>query len=77
MIEQVQDQDWMGIPHATFVIVYLYILVINLTRTLTFPGSLILYVRKVSVSSVSKILVNADTEPSYSLIQTQYTYKHK
>ena len=55
--EQFQDQDWIGILHEAFVIVQLYILVTYLTRTLTFSGSLILYMCEVGVGSVSKILL--------------------
>ena len=36
LIEQFQDRDWIEIPHETFVIVWFYILVIHLTRTLSF-----------------------------------------
>ena len=36
MIEHLQDQDWIGIPHEIFVIAQLYILVTHSTRTLTF-----------------------------------------
>ena len=57
MIKQFRDQEWMGTPHETFVIVQLYILVIHLTRTLNFSGSLMLYMCEVSVGSVSKILL--------------------
>ena len=56
-IEQFQDRDWIWIPHETFAIVWLYILVINFTRTLSFSGSLVLYMCKVSLGSVSKILL--------------------
>ena len=47
----------MEIPHEKFVIVQLYILVTRFTRTLSFSGALILYMWKVKVGSVSKILL--------------------
>ena len=56
-LEQFRDQDWMRIPHETVVIVYLYILVTHFTRALSFSGLLILYMCRVSVGSVSKILL--------------------
>ena len=46
----------MGILHETFVIVE-YVFVTHFTRTLSFSGSLILYMCKVSIGSVSKVLL--------------------
>ena len=57
MIEHFQDQDWIGIPHETFVIVYSFILVAHFTRTLTFSWSLVLSMRKVSVGFINKLLL--------------------
>ena len=58
MIEEFQHRDWAGIPHETFchccVVLYL---VIHFTRTFDFSGSLVLYMCKVSVGSVRKILL--------------------
>ena len=75
MIEHFQDQDWNGVPHETFVIVWLYMLVSHFIRTLTFSGPLliVLLMFKVSVGSVNTI---TGTQPLCTLLQTQHTYKH-
>ena len=57
MIEKFQHQDWAGIPHETFchcVVVYFSD---SFHKNVDFSGSLVLYMCKVSVGSVSKILL--------------------
>ena len=66
MIEEFQHRDWAEIPHETFCHCVLLYLVIHFTRSyvsdsfhkgIGLSGSLVLYMCKVSVGSVRKILL--------------------
>ena len=57
LIEQFQDRDWIGIPHETFVIVLVLYVSDSFHKGSGLSGSLVLYVCKVSVGSVRKVLL--------------------
>ena len=57
LIEQCQDRDWIGIPHETFVIVLVLYVSDSFHKGSGLSGSLVLYVCKVSVGSVRKVLL--------------------
>ena len=57
LIEQFQDRDWIGIPNETFVIGLVLYVSDSFHKEIDLSGSLVLYMCKVSVSSVSKILL--------------------
>ena len=56
MIEQFQDQDWIGIPHEPFVSCVVVYFSDSFHKNIDFSGPLVLYMCKVSIGSVSKIL---------------------
>ena len=57
MIEEFQHRDWAGIPLETFCHCVVLFVSDSFHKGIALPGSLVLYVCKVSVGSVRKILL--------------------